>query len=507
MKLQVENVFTTVINATKKEIDTLYNLLSYNIPSADYIRMSKIEEAEEELNKAETIEEMRRIKRKLEYWNNWDGKSHLFDMKRMRFPSGLLYVVSALFNDIEIEGYFTLPEENERYKIEFKEKIKLEKYQKEAVEKVLEMDVRCILHAATGAGKTVMAIYLIKEIGVKTIIIVPNLTLMKQWEESLIRFLPLEKPKDKKKSYRILHYNEEPFVLVTTAKFLYNVLFDERESTAERNKEYRNFIEHSHMLIYDECHRASSSQSEAVLSNLNCYHRLGLTATPDMRTDKSDIVYHAYLGPNVANITRTRIVEEGRGIMPKIKFIRVPSKTYPRWKRYAEIYDDYIVNNKERNKIIIEKAKEMAKKGKVLVLVDRINHAKILGLMSECLYTYGDDKERFEKFEKWKYGDENILICTVQLVGEGFDFPKLHSIVLAGSWKSQTRTIQTIGRLMRKCHGKKSAEFIDFANNCDYLFEHTIKRAQYWIDDGFKISVKGTFLENYFKEIPELEEL
>jgi len=259
MKLIIENVFTTVINCPEEIKKALKEIMSYDIPNAKYIIRYKLDELDKKLDQAKSIAEMRRIKDKMEYWTNWNGKRYLFDEKNNRFPSGLLYILEGLYYD-EIEEKilsFNIPKEEEY--LPYREPIHLEKYQQEAYKEIMSMDYRCILYAATGAGKTVMAIKAIRDLSVKTVVIVPNLTLLKQWIEGITRFLDVDIPKEKKKGYRIIHdHNNKERILITTVPFLYNVFYDKRESTAERNKTYRDFVRDAGMVIYDECHRAAS---------------------------------------------------------------------------------------------------------------------------------------------------------------------------------------------------------------------------------------------------------
>lgn len=513
MKVLLENVYATLIKPPTEVVQELYDSLVYDLPNAKWIKKNKLEEYEVKLDQCRTIEEMRRIKDQINYWaNEWDGKVHLFDKNRLTFPAGLLYVVEMLFPKIEIHDNRSEP--TIECDLPTREEIVLKNYQERAMQEMEVIDYRCILHAATSAGKTVMAIEAIKRIGTRTLIIIPNnLTLIKQWHENIDKFIHIQPDfAADEEDHRIMYDAKgQPAIMIATTKLLYNVFFDKKESTAERNNKYRNFIRDVGLVIYDECHRAASPQSQAVLERVQAYHRLGLTATPDMRTEKNDIVYHGLLGPNVANITRMDIVEEGIGIMPHIRFINVPPRSYPARTTYQDIYEDYICDNDERDKIIYREAIMAASQDRsVLVLVGRVEHAKRLGRLYDGAleHTYGDDPKRFEKFEQWMNGEFKTLVCTTQLVGEGFDYPALDAIVLADSWKSQTRTIQSIGRLMRAAAEKYEAIFIDFANNAKYLYEHTIQRATHWYKEGFELDVRGTFLENYIKSWdPDLEEL
>jgi len=513
MKILLENVYATIIDCPEEVKESLDKVMCYDIPNAKFIRQHKLEELDKKLDKARDIHEMRAVKKDIDYWvSEWTGKVHLFDKKTNRFPSGLMYLLEGFYYDEieEIINQCDIPDTLDH--IPWKNEIVLEQYQRDAQEEMAELDYRCVLYAATGSGKTVMAINVIRLLSVPTIVIVPNLTLLRQWIKQFTWFLEVSLPEDKEKGYRLIHdHQNKPRILITTVPFLYNVFYDKRESTAKRNEMYRKFVRDAGMIIYDECHRAASAQSEAVLRAVQAYYRLGLTATPDMRSDKTDLVYHAFLGPNVGKITRTKMVEEGRGVMPTVRFVRISPRSYPRGWSYQNIYDDYVCDNEGRDEEILKEAILLTKEGKVLVLVDRIEHAKKLGRKYDdknISYTFGEDPKREEKFNNWMNGNTDILICTTQLVGEGFDFPELSGMVLAGSWKSETRTIQAIGRLMRKAANKHQAVFVDFANNCRYLYEHTIARATYWYKDGFQLDVKGTFLENIIKttNLSELEE-
>jgi superfamily II DNA or RNA helicase len=56
-----------------------------------------------------------------------------------------------------------------------------------------------------------------------------------------------------------------------------------------------------------------------------------------------------------------------------------------------------------------------------------------------------------------------VLVSTLQLIGEGFDCPGLSTLVLATPIKFEGRLLQVVGRIMRPAEGKR-ARVIDYVD-------------------------------------------
>ena len=451
MKILISNIFAEVSGAKPEEIDKLYDVLAYELIDKDRIREYKLSDIEAKLNRPSSRDNEVKLMDDLAYWRNWDGKVHLFNKKRMRFPAGLWYVVLGLYPKAEVEGNFRLP-------VKYKEtgytgSINLFDFQKKIVEEVIEYDGRCIINLATGGGKTEIAIWLMSIFEVKALIIVPNATLEKQWIERMKKYYNMEQT-DMSRVYQI---DNKGVFMVATRSYVHNCFFGRAKGKQAEYEVYRIFMKDVGAVFYDESHHAASKQSEEILQNIDAYYRIGLTGTTDMRADGTDIIYHGYLGPNVGNITQEDLIGMNRATEPTIVFRAVGQRSFPRHRKYAEIVDEYIVNNDHRNSLLTAEARKLVREGrKVLVLTDRVQHITILEAImrldeeigGQVVGVHANSPHREEAFEKWMKEDEEtmVMICTVQLVGEGFDFPNLGGMVLAGTWKSKTRSIQTLGR-------------------------------------------------------------
>jgi len=139
----------------------------------------------------------------------------------------------------------------------------------------------------------------------------------------------------------------------------------------------------------------------------------------------------------------------------------------------------------QRNKLIINKILENIKKGKILVITERKEHADILNLYLqnkvETLVFTGDlsQRQRKIKFDQIKAGNFDVLITTGQIFGEGVDISNLDTLFLVFPFSFEGKLIQYIGRIQRsKNQHKKVFDFRD--KNIDYFEKMFKKRQKYY---------------------------
>ncbi len=76
-----------------------------------------------------------------------------------------------------------------------------------------------------------------------------------------------------------------------------------------------------------------------------------------------------------------------------------------------------------------------------------------------------------EQMKQVKADKSMILVATGKLIGEGFDYPRLNTLIMAMpvSWKSVVE--QYAGRLNRDYGGKKSVIIYDYVDSHISMFE------------------------------------
>lgn len=326
----------------------------------------------------------------------------------------------------------------------------LRPYQQRAVNDIVKRQFG-VLEAGTGSGKTVMALAVLAERRQSALILVHTRELMYQWSERVREFLGICEP-------GLLgdgHFDLEP---VTIA-----IINSARNHLAE-------LPGHFGQLIVDECHRCPSSMFTAVVKEFDCYYSLGLSATPYRRDKLTKLIYW-YLGDPVHRVDNEEIQQSGAVLRPEISR-RITGFFY----KYRDDYPAMLAalcRDESRNQQIVSDIIAETKKtsGTLLVVSDRVAHCKKLaeipaanGLRIAVLTGGTPARERNEIISLVRTGGLDVLISTIQLVGEGFDCEGLHTVFLTTPIKFSARLLQVIGRILRPSSGKtpRVIDYVDY---------------------------------------------
>jgi superfamily II DNA or RNA helicase len=141
---------------------------------------------------------------------------------------------------------------------------------------------------------------------------------------------------------------------------------------------------------------------------------------------------------------------------------------------------DYIVTHKMRNKFIKDLTLNL--KGNTLVLFQYVEkHGNVLHQMiseeatdRKVFYVYGgtDTKTREDIRAITEKEKSAIIVASYGTFSTGINIRNLHNIVFSSPSKSRVRTLQSIGRGLRKSESKDTATLYDIADD----FTHKSKR-------------------------------
>jgi superfamily II DNA or RNA helicase len=255
----------------------------------------------------------------------------------------------------------------------------------------------------------------------------------------------------------------------------------------------RKKVKEAQLFIFDECQYAASETLQFLhRESTSARHRFLFSGTP-WRDTGDDILIEAVSGPKIIDINATYLIKKGFLVKPDIYFMDVPVMRNA-GKNYHDVYKNYIVENEERNNLIIKSAKKLVQKGrKVLILVIRVSHGELLkeelsnDFRVEFLDGAKSAESRMATIQAMKDGDIDILIAS-KIFDQGVDIPELDALILAGSGKSSGRALQRIGRVIRLAEGKERAIVVEFFDNCKYLRDHSEARIKvYESEPGFNI--------------------
>jgi len=325
------------------------------------------------------------------------------------------------------------------------------------VDKALAMK-RGIISLPTGTGKTVIACKLIHEIGLSTVIYVTRLELMIQWKRFIENIL----------NYRdigLIGHGEKDNIKPITVAMVHTA-----------HKLPQELFENFAVSIYEECHHVPADTVYRLSMRTQSPYLYGLSATP-RREDGKEPMLKGGIGPIIVNYTVSDMIRQGYLAKPYIDVTRVSSIPFPPRTKFEEVYRKAIVDNDERNDIIVQKVLEYNKTNKsIYVHVRRIRHGKILQrLIPGSVFLHGRDRLDYRKkvIDNFK-NNGGVLIST--LLGEGVDIPSMDVLVLACGGLSETFVRQTIGRVLRITAKKKKVIIVDIEDRSKFLYKHWLNR-------------------------------
>jgi len=436
-----------------------------NIYVSDDIRL-KVEEIPEELHsmlkKALTLPNPA-YEQALRYGNGFTKipkEIRLYDENE-----GFLSVPRGVANKI----VFFLKQNNIPYKIHdqrlvlpevpFQSRIMLRDYQKEAVNKLMQV-TQGFLVSPCGSGKTVMMVELMTRIKQPTLFIVHQKELMDQIINTAVALTDVTKQEIGTIGSGKRTVGKR--MTVATIQTLNRMDIDEIKD---------NFG----AIFIDEAHHLAAKSFYEVISKFPAKYRLAVSATPERADGLSKMVY-ACSGPVIHEIKQSQVPT----IIPSLKVIHTDfdTDTY----EHMEVIKQLVEDN-ARNQLIVDTIKKEAPGHFSLVLSDRVEHLEILKSMIaralphlkvEILTGALKKKERNEIMQQAKNKEIDILLAT-QLAREGLDIPHLDRLFMTFPKKSASTVQQEVGRVMRPAEGKIDAIVFDF-----FDFKHSILKSQFY---------------------------
>jgi len=441
----------------------------------------------------------------------WDGKIRLYSPSTGELYVGLLPYLTKYLDDYE-EDYTVSEELQDEKQIDRQildgfirqlrlrsrgKSIKPRDYQINAVEYAIRKH-RALLLSPTASGKSLIIYILVRYYMLlledkatdKVLILVPTTSLVEQmssdfidygWQEAYIQ--KVYSGHDKIVSKR---------VVISTWQSLY--------------KMPKKYFEQFGCVIGDEAHLFKAKSLTSILTKLHlCKYRFGLTGTLDgMQTHR--LVLEGLFGSLNKVVTTKELIDEKTLSSFKIRSIVL---TYPEdecklvkdMKYQDEI--DYIVTHQKRNKFI--KDLTLSLNSNTLVLFQFVEkHGSVLyseiknATDRQVFYVFGGtDTQTREQIREITEKEKNaIIVASYGTFSTGINIRNLHNIVFASPSKSRIRTLQSIGRGLRRSESKDSATLYDIADDFTYkskrnfTINHFMERINIYNEEQFDYEIK-----------------
>ena len=313
-----------------------------------------------------------------------------------------------------------------------------------------------LLSMYCGFGKSSTSMKLACDIGLKTLIIVNKIILIKQWEEGIKTFCPVSSVQK----------------LTTRSKKEDCSFYIINAQNVE--KMGKSFFSDIGTVIVDEAHLIMAETLSRCLQWVHPRYLIGLTATP-YRTDGLNILLDLYFGKYkiIKELWREHIAYKvSTGFKPTIELAKNGRVNWG-------VVLDSQANNIERNELIIKLLKHHSDRN-FLVLTKRVAQGEYL---FKRLEEEGEDvTSLFGSNQEYKVSSR-ILVGTSSKCGTGFDHPKLDALLLAGDVEQYF--VQYLGRVFRTKDVKPI--IIDLVDDYNLLSKHFNTRRKIYQDHGGEV--------------------
>tara|TARA_B100000035_G_scaffold250107_1_gene219034 strand:+ start:3096 stop:4571 length:1476 start_codon:yes stop_codon:yes gene_type:complete len=441
----------------------------------------------------------------------WDGKIRLYSPATGELYLGLLSYLEKWLIDYD-EPYEISEELKDEKQIDRKildgfirqlnlrargKSIRPRDYQVDAVDFAIRKH-RALLLSPTASGKSLIIYILVRYYELllrekqndKILILVPTTSLVEQmtsdfidygWQEAYIQ-----------KVYSGHDRNVSKKVVISTWQSLY--------------KMPRKYFEQFGCVIGDEAHLFKAKSLTSILTKLHlCKYRFGLTGTLDgMQTHR--LVLEGLFGGLNKVVSTKKLIDEKTLSSFKIRSLVL---TYPEEEcklvkdmNYQDEID-YIVTHEKRNNFI--KDLTLSLNSNTLVLFQFVEkHGSVLydliksNTDRQVFYVYGGtDTQTREQIREITEKEKNaIIVASYGTFSTGINIRNLHNIVFSSPSKSRIRTLQSIGRGLRRSESKDSAVLYDIADDITYkskrnfTLNHFMERINIYNEEQFDYEIK-----------------
>ena len=165
----------------------------------------------------------------------------------------------------------------------------------------------------------------------------------------------------------------------------------------------------------------------------------------------------------------------------------------------------YLISSQSRNKFIKNLAVSLGKNTLVLyqmvekhgeVLYNMIKDTKQLGNRKVFFVHGGVDADEREEIRRiMEIENDAIVVASYGTFSTGINIRNLHNIIFASPSKSRVRSLQSIGRGLRKSDGKDRATLYDIADDLrwkkhmNFTLKHFVERTKIYNEEKFPFKI------------------
>jgi len=436
----------------------------------------------------------------------WDGKIRLFNLNNNGLYVGLLPYLKNFCEErnylLEVPDELELQEEFSFLEAEqFSQTLDLtltpRRYQLEAFTHSVRNN-RTLILSPTGSGKSLIIYLLTQFYGLKTLVIVPTVSLVQQMYKDIRDYG--YKQECKLITAGVDKANIEEDITITTWQSIY--------------KMPKSWFDQYGVVIGDEAHLFKAKSLTSIMTKLgDCKYRFGFTGTLD-GTETHKLVLEGLFGAVKSFVKTKDLIESDTLATLKIKILVLKysedtTKAHKDDNYQSEL--DFIVSSAKRNNFIAKLA--LSLQGNSLVLFNLVErHGKVLHDVikqqinkdRKLFFVFGGTSGEVRESVRSITEKENnaIIIASYGTFSTGINIRNLHNIVFASPSQSRIRNLQSIGRGLRRSDTKDACTLYDIADDLQYkkhvnfTLKHLYERVKIYNEEQFEYKLYKIKLED-----------
>jgi DNA excision repair protein ERCC-3 len=365
----------------------------------------------------------------------------------------------------------------------------LRKYQREAIDAFYAggsaLGGSGVIVLPCGAGKTMVGMGVMEEVGMHTLILVTNIIALRQWRDELLDKTDLN-------DGLIAEYSGEEKAILPVTISTYQIM-TYRRTREEDFIHFPLFNQHPWgLIIYDEVHLLPAPVFRAV-AEIQSKRRLGLTATLIREDGKEDDVF-SLIGPKKYDVPWKELEAQGWIAEAVCREIRLPLA--------LESKLDYALAGERRKFTIascnpgkmkvVEKLLKKHHNDSILIIGQFLEQLEILAQHFKLDLITGavPNWKREELYQRFRTGDLKTLVVS-KVANFALDLPCANvAIQVSGTFGSRQEEAQRLGRILRPKPGENQATFYTIVTRDTREAEFAMNRQLFLTEQGYHYDIE-----------------
>ena len=335
-----------------------------------------------------------------------------------------------------------------------------------------------------GAGKTIVGMDAMAEVGAQTLILVTNVTAVHQWKEELLDKTTLRA--EDIGEYTGLVKEPRPVTVAT-----YQILVW-RPTKKGPFPHFKLFNERDWgLIIYDEVHLLPAPVFR-ITAEIQARRRLGLTATLVREDGREDEVF-SLIGPKRYDTPWKELERKNWIARAVCRELRVPMATEDRL-RYA------VATNHRRFRVaaenplkipVVEGLLRLHRGHSILIIGHYLNQLDIIAEAVGAPLITGKtpQAERDVLYEEFRRGRVPVLVVS-KVANFALDLPDANvAIQVSGTFGSRQEEAQRLGRVLRPKSGENVAYFYTLVSGDTVEQDYALKRELFLTEQGYQYEI------------------